>query len=111
MRTATSAALPILILLAGCRGEPVPRDYQNSPPAVTHPVTSSSETPSAHGMPAAAPQPSSGVEGINVTRKPANEQAGSQRLPDQAPSGTTATSVSAPSTATTATTTRTITPP
>jgi hypothetical protein len=50
-------------LLAACRGEPVPRDYRNEPPAMTHPVTTSSGTPTAHGMPGPAPEPSSGAEG------------------------------------------------
>ena len=83
-------------LLAGCRGEPVPRDYQNNPPAATHPVTSSSETPTAHGMPGAAPEPSQGAEGINVTRQPATALPPTATLKDQAPAGTTATSVTAP---------------
>jgi hypothetical protein len=82
--------------VAGCRGEPVPRDYQNNPPAATHPVTSSSETPTAHGMPAAAPEPSTGAEGANVTRQPTNPLPPTTTLKDQAPVGTTDTSVTAP---------------
>jgi hypothetical protein len=66
---AVAAALPFL---AACRGEPVPRDYQNAPPAMTHPPTTSSQTPSAHGMPGPAPEPSSGAEGQNVARQPVN---------------------------------------
>jgi hypothetical protein len=64
-------------LLAACRGERVPRDYQNTPPAVTHPVTSSQQTPTAHGLPGPAPEPSSGVEGKALPREP--------KLKDQAP--------------------------
>lgn len=41
----------------------MPRDYQNTPPAVTHPVTSSQQTPTAHGLPGPGPEPSKGVEG------------------------------------------------
>lgn len=41
----------------------MPRDYQNEPPAATHPPQTKSETPAAHGMGQAAPEPTSGVEG------------------------------------------------
>ena len=64
------AATAASLLLAACRGERPPRDYQNSPPAMTHPATTSSQTPSAHGMPGAAPEPSVGAEGKNERRKP-----------------------------------------
>ena len=91
------AALALAALaFAGCRGEPVPRDYQNNPPAATHPVTTSSQTPTAHGMPGAAPEPSKGAEGINVTRQPTSPIPPTSTIPDQAPAGTTATSVTAP---------------
>lgn len=50
-------------MLAACRGEPVPRDYQNAPPAVTHPPATQSQTPSAQGMGDPPPQPTTGVEG------------------------------------------------
>jgi hypothetical protein len=33
---------------------------------MTHPVTSSAQTPTAHGMPGPAPEPSSGAEGRTV---------------------------------------------
>ena len=75
MRSAV-AALAAAALFA-CRGEPPPRDYQNNPPAMTHPPQKKSQTPSANGMPAAAPEPSKGVQGPNVTPK--------TKLPDQAP--------------------------
>ena len=64
------AASAALLLLAACRGEPAPRDYQNNPPAMTHPPTTSSQTPAANGMPGAAPEPSKGAEGKNVGGKP-----------------------------------------
>ena len=66
------AASAALLLLAACRGERTPRDYQNNPPAMTHPATTSSQTPTAQGMPGAAPEPSKGAEGKNVGRKPIN---------------------------------------
>jgi hypothetical protein len=62
--------LAAVVLLAACGGEKVPRDYQNNPPAMTHPVTKSSDSPTAHGMPGAAPEPSKGAEGLNPTRQP-----------------------------------------
>ena len=71
--------------VVACRGEKVPRDYQNAPPAMTHPVTSSSDTPTAHGMPNAAPEPSKGVEGKNITREPTKALPPTSTLPDQPP--------------------------
>jgi hypothetical protein len=82
------ACFAAVALLAACRGEPVPRDYQNNPPAMTHPVTSSSDTPSAHGMPGPAPEPSSGAEGKNVTRQPTSPNPPTYTLPDQSPTTT-----------------------
>ena len=83
MRTIAIAAAALA--LAACRGEKPPRDYQNNPPAMTHPVTTSSDTPTAHGMPNAAPEPNSGVEGKNITRKPINPVPPSTTLKDQPP--------------------------
>jgi len=83
MRIAFAVAL--LALLAGCRGEKVPRDYQNNPPAMTHPVTSSSDAPSQRGMKGAAPEPSSGAEGNNVTRQPTSPVPPHDTLGNQAP--------------------------
>lgn len=62
--------LAIIAALAACRGEPVPRDYQNAPPAMTHPPQTQSQTPSAQGMGQAPPQPSSGVEGTSAPYQP-----------------------------------------
>lgn len=53
----------VLVALSACRGEPVPRDYQNAPPDVTHPPATRSDTPSAGATGQAPPQPSTGVEG------------------------------------------------
>lgn len=83
MRTIAVAAA--VLTLAACRGEKPPRDYQNNPPAMTHPVTSSSDTPTTHGMPAAAPEPDSGVEGKNITRKPTNPTSPTATLHDAGP--------------------------
>jgi hypothetical protein len=80
--------MTLVLAAAGCRGEKVPRDYQNAPPAMTHPPTSSSQTPTAHGMPGPAPEPNSGVEGH--TLKPVNPvPAPPPKLKDQAPPTTT----------------------
>lgn len=78
-----------LLFLAACRGEPTPRDYQNSPPAMTHPASSSAQTPSANGMPGAAAEPSSGAEGKNIGGKPTDPLAPTGTMRDQAPAGTT----------------------
>ncbi len=92
MRTTTvTSLLFFLVLSAACRGEKTPRDYQNAPPAMMHPPTSSAQTPTANGMRGAAPEPSKGVEGINVTREPATGTSPAGKLGNQAP--TTATAV------------------
>jgi hypothetical protein len=80
--------LTLATLLAACRGEPVPRDYQNAPPAMRHPPLKKSQTPTAAGMPAAAPEPSTGVEGANITRKPAQALPPAPKVKDQAPATT-----------------------
>lgn len=77
--------LAAAVLLAACRNEPIPRDYQNNPPAMTHPVTKSSDTPTAHGMPGPAPEPSQGAEGKNPSGQPTSPTAATQTIPDQAP--------------------------
>jgi len=80
------AFLALLIAaLTSCRGEPVPRDYQNAPPAMTHPPLKQTQTPTAHGMPAASPQPSSGVEGGNITRQPSSPVPATPKLKDRPP--------------------------
>lgn len=77
------------LLLAACRGEPTPRDYQNSPPGMTHPVTSSAQSPTANGMPGAGAEPSSGAEGKNLGGKPTDPLAPTGTMRDQAPGATT----------------------
>ncbi|HEX6179563.1 MAG TPA: hypothetical protein VF057_14460 [Thermoanaerobaculia bacterium] len=62
--------LLIVITLGACRGEPVPRDYQNHPPTMTNPPATQSETPAGHGMGQAPPQPSTGVEGTTGPYEP-----------------------------------------
>ena len=83
MKIALAAAT--LSLLA-CRGEAPPRDYQNNPPAMTHPVTSKAQTPTQNGMPAAAPEPSSGAEGTSAPYQPKNATSPTTTMKDQAPS-------------------------
>ncbi len=83
------AASAALLLLPACRGEPAPRDYQNNPPAMTHPPTTSSQTPTAHGMPGPAPEPNKGAEGKNVQGKPISPVPPPPKKPPQnAPTGT-----------------------
>lgn len=52
---------------------------------MTHPPLKQSQTPTAHGMPAAAPEPSSGVEGKNITRQPTSPVPPTPKLKDQRP--------------------------
>jgi hypothetical protein len=81
----TIIAASVVLLFSACRGEKPPRDYQNAPPAMTHPPTSSAQTPTANGMRGPAPEPSKGAEGINVTRQPASGTAANEKLGNQAP--------------------------
>jgi hypothetical protein len=81
--------LAAVAVLAACRNEPIPRDYQNNPPAMTHPVTKSSDTPTAHGMPGPAPEPSQGAEGKNAARQPTSPTPPTLTIPDQAPAPST----------------------
>src|SRR5713226_488459 len=82
------ALLILTILMAACKREMPPRDYQNNPPAMTHPATSSTQTPTAKGMQGAAPEPKKGVEG-KTNRKPVDATQPSTTLKDQAPTTTT----------------------
>ncbi len=82
------AAAATFLLLGACRGEKVPRDYHNAPPAMMHPANSSAQTPTAHGMPGPAPEPSKGAEGANLTQKPVSPVPASEKLGNQAPSTT-----------------------
>jgi hypothetical protein len=84
--------MTLVLAAAGCRGEKVPRDYQNAPPAMTHSPTTSSGTPTAHGMPGPSPEPNHDVEGS--TQKPVNPvPTPPQKLKDQAPPTTATTTV------------------
>lgn len=83
--------MPLIIaVLAACRGEPVPRDYQNAPPAMTHPPQNSSQAPSQRGV-QPAPEPSSGVEGTSAPNQPVEAPAQPQKttMPDTPPVTTT----------------------
>jgi hypothetical protein len=85
---ATIAIAAVLVLFGGCRGEKAPRDYQNAPPAMTHPANSSAQTPTANGMPGPGPEPSKGAEGPNITQKPSGPAPASDTLGNQAPATT-----------------------
>ncbi|HEV7484335.1 MAG TPA: hypothetical protein VGQ65_01540 [Thermoanaerobaculia bacterium] len=84
----TIIAASVLLLFSACRGEKVPRDYQNAPPAMRHPPTSSAQTPTANGMRGAAPEPSKGAEGANITQQPSSGTAPDTKLGNQAPTAT-----------------------
>ena len=88
MRNLIPIAIAI-ILLAACRGEKVPRDYQNAPPAMMHPAKSSTQTPAGTGTPGATPEPSKGAEGSNITGKPTTALPPADTLGNQAPTTTT----------------------
>jgi hypothetical protein len=81
--------LSLILLALACRREMPPRDYQNAPPAMTHPPTTSAQSPAQNGMPAGAPEPNKGVEGKNTTRKPTSPIPPTLTLKDQAPATTT----------------------
>ena len=80
--------LILAILMAACKREAPPRDYQNNPPAMTHPATSSAKSPTGQGMKGAAPEPNTGVEG-KTNRKPVDATQPSTTLKDQAPTTST----------------------
>lgn len=67
MRASIVAAI---LLLTACRGEPVPRDYQNAPPDMTNPPASESATPAGGATGQAPPEPSTGGEGPNPVNAP-----------------------------------------
>jgi len=67
MRTLIVAAL---LALAACRGEPVPRDYQNAPPDMTHPPDTKTDTPSSGATGQAPPEHSTGGEGTAAPNEP-----------------------------------------
>jgi PBP1b-binding outer membrane lipoprotein LpoB len=88
MRRLAIAAASFLIL-AGCRGEPVPRDYQNNPPAATHPVTNSAQTPTAKGLPGpAAESTAAGNVSTAAPNKPVDPTERTATIKDQAPTST-----------------------
>ena len=70
-RIMRAAIVVVFVILAGCSGEPVPRDYQNAPPTVTSPPDTKLETPAQYGVGDPPPQPSSGVEGTSAPYEPA----------------------------------------
>lgn len=78
----------LVVALTGCRGEPVPRDYQNAPPEMMHPPDSRAETPAAHGMGDAPPQPTTGVEGKTGAYRPATGDSTTTTIGDTPPTMT-----------------------
>src|SRR5437763_4396750 len=94
----TTSVLLLVIALAACRGERTPRDYQNNPPAMTHPVDSSAQSPANQGMPGPRPEATYGPEG--KTTQPVTATT-TMKLRDQAPADTT-TSTTTGTTTTTA---------
>jgi hypothetical protein len=89
MRTLIVAAL--IAALTACRGEPVPRDYQNAPPDMTHPPDTKTDAPSSGATGQAPPQPSTGVEGTAGPYKTVTppEQPTTTTMPDTPPTTTT----------------------
>jgi hypothetical protein len=59
-----------ILFLTACRGEPVPRDYQNAPPDMTHAAQTKSDVPATAASGQAPPQPSTGGEGPNPVAQP-----------------------------------------
>jgi hypothetical protein len=82
-------SLALILLALACRREMPPRDYQNNPPAMTHPVTSSAQSPANKGMPGPAPEPSKGAEGKNYRRQPTSPIPPTLKPKDTAPVSTT----------------------
>ena len=82
--------LSLILLALACKRELPPRDYQNAPPAMTHPATSSAQSPAQNGMPNAAPEPGKGVEG-KTNGKPTSPNQATLKLKDQPPANTTTT--------------------
>lgn len=80
------ALAAVVLSLLACKGEAPPRDYQNNPPAMTHPVTSKAQTPAQNGMPAPSAEPSSGAEGPSAPYKAKDPTAPTTTLKDQSPS-------------------------
>jgi hypothetical protein len=64
----------LLLLLASCRGEPVPRDYQNNPPAQTNPADSPADAPMIESS-TVNPEPSYGPEGTSGPYEPSKPAA------------------------------------
>ncbi len=81
----------IILALGACRGEPVPRDYQNAPPNMTHPPQNATQAPGQQGTP--VPEPSTGAEGKAKPSEPVTPPAEPQTttIPDTPPVTTTTT--------------------
>jgi hypothetical protein len=88
--------LIMVALLAACRGEPVPRDYQNAPPDMTHAPQNATQTPGEHGAGQPGPEPSTGAEGKAAPDKPVTPPPQPQQttMPDMPPVTTTTSATS-----------------
>lgn len=100
----TSIALTVAgFILAGCRGEPVPRDYQNAPPGMTRPADDASEAPSTTAI--TSPELSQGAEGTSAPYEPVDHQTtpaetstgASPRIPENAVTTTKKANTASPS--------------
>jgi hypothetical protein len=80
-----------ILLLTACRGEPVPRDYQNAPPDMTHPPQKKTDVPATGATGQAPPEPTTGVEGPNPVAQPVTPpaQPTTTTMPDTPPTTTT----------------------
>ena len=79
-----------MLALTACRGEPVPRDYQNAPPDVGNAAQTKSDTPSQGASGEATPQPSTGNEGKAGPHEQMTTEGGTATsLPDTPPTSTT----------------------
>ena len=79
-----------MLALAACRGEPVPRDYQNAPPDVGQSPQTKSDTPSQAATGDAPPQPSTGNEGTAGPYEQMTTEGGTTTtMPDTPPTTTT----------------------
>lgn len=65
-----SLLVALCLLLGACRGEPVPRDYQNAPPDMGNAATTKSDTPAGHGMGEPGRETSTGGEAMTPNDQP-----------------------------------------
>lgn len=83
----------VIFALTACRGEPVPRDYQNAPPDIGNAPQTQSQTPSQGATGDVPPQPSTGNEGPTAAHEQMtpSENPTTTTLADTPPTSTTTT--------------------